>query len=95
MLLENKHHFRRKGLLIAQGALFAAALNICVADMNNRSYQDKKDIHKHDDDDDDDDEDCLPLTSDASAGADTKMLKQQSLVKDDIIALPIKHTPYS
>jgi hypothetical protein len=92
-LQEHKDYLHRKGLLIAKAALFAAALNICVADMNNRNYQHKKDIY--DRNDDDDEKDGLPPARDTYAGVATKMPKGQSIVKDNIIALPIEHTPHS
>jgi hypothetical protein len=59
--------------------------------MNNRLYQHTKDTHENDDDDDD----CLLLASNASAKTEPTMPKQQSIVKDNIIALPIRHAPHS
>jgi hypothetical protein len=94
MLLEDKECFQRRGLFVAKAALFAAALNICVADMNSRSYQHEEEIYEEDGDEDDDDDDCLPPASDPSAGTASKTLNN-SIVKDNVIAFPVKHVPPS
>jgi hypothetical protein len=39
MLQKNKHKFSRQALLTAQAAVFGAAINICVADMNTKIHE--------------------------------------------------------
>jgi hypothetical protein len=96
-LVKNGAEFPSKTLLQARAALFGTVVGICAADMNTRTYERVKDNRNDDDDDDekDDDEDCLLCASDSSVKVATKMPKQQSIVKDNIIALPIKHAPHS